>query len=138
MAKLTAAIEAIKMGAVLTIDQPPLRESYIAAIHLLEAAEKVDRDRALRVLATLLKHYVDNSTPQYNGPQFTNIPELDAALEAGAIKEIRALIESLPEPGPAKTEESNDELLARLDRQIRDDRLDEAHPLDPEKTEKPK
>jgi hypothetical protein len=60
-----------------------------AAIRVLEAAGKVDKTRAIRVLATLLQVYVEE--------EGRLIPELEQALKDGAVIEIRALLEALPE-----------------------------------------
>lgn len=56
---------------------------------LIEAAGKVDGRRAIRTLATLLQVYVE--------AEGRLIPELEEALRGGAVIEIRALLESLPE-----------------------------------------
>jgi hypothetical protein len=57
---------------------------------LLETAGGVDKARAIRVLATLLQRYV-------MGMETITIPELENDLKAGAVKEIRALLASIPD-----------------------------------------
>jgi len=61
-----------------------------AAIRILEAAGKVDKDRALRVLATLLQRYVMG---------MGTMPELERDLADGAAKQIRALLDAIPDGG---------------------------------------
>jgi hypothetical protein len=56
---------------------------------VLEAAGAVDKERDLRVLATLLKVYVEADGML--------IAELEQALEDGAVKEIRALLSAIPD-----------------------------------------
>lgn len=69
-------------------ESPSVCEEFRQAIAILEAAGKVDKNRGLAVLATLLQSYVLGRT---------TILSLEKDLEDGAIKEIRALLESLPE-----------------------------------------
>ena len=66
-----------------------VRKSCHVSIPVLEAAGKVDGRRAIRTLATLLQVYVE--------AEGRLIPELEEALRGGAVIEIRALLESLPE-----------------------------------------
>ena len=61
------------------------------AATVLEAAGKVDKDRALRVLATLLQRYVMG---------MGTMPELERDLADGAARQIRALLEALPDEEP--------------------------------------
>ena len=56
---------------------------------LIEAAGKVDKGRAIRTLATLLLVYTES--------EGRIIPALEKALKDGAVREIRALLEALPE-----------------------------------------
>ncbi|MBE3040303.1 MAG: hypothetical protein IMZ62_16015 [Chloroflexi bacterium] len=60
-----------------------------AAIRVLETAGAMDKKRALRVLATLLRVYVEADG--------ILIPELEEALTGGAVREIRALLEAIPD-----------------------------------------
>jgi hypothetical protein len=75
---------------------------FTVAIRFLEAAGKINRDRDLRVLATLLKVYVQGEP----------IPELEQGLKGGAVREIRALLEALPdgEGGYERRHEAHKEL----------------------------
>jgi len=91
MSKLTAAIELLDSAAVAEEnDWPDNAAIYRIALRILEAAEGVDKDRAIRTLSSLLKFYVENS------PDHDLCNELEAALNDGAVREIRALLESLP------------------------------------------
>jgi hypothetical protein len=65
-------------------------EDYSRWQSLIEAAGGVDKARAIRVLATLLQRYVMGKG---------TIPELERDLEAGALREIRALLEAIPNGG---------------------------------------
>lgn len=64
-------------------------EQLRLVISFLGVAGGVDKERAISVLATLLKYYVMRGV--INKP-------LEQALKDGAVKEIRALLEALPEP----------------------------------------
>ena len=55
---------------------------------ILEGAGRVDKDRAIRTLATLLLVYTES--------EGRIIPALEKALKDGAVREIRALLEALP------------------------------------------
>lgn len=59
-----------------------------SAIRVLEAAGKVDKGRAIRTLATLLLVYTESGRI---------IPALEQALKDGAVREIRVLLEALPD-----------------------------------------
>lgn len=74
-----------------------VKDDYESAIRVLEAAGKINRDRDLRVLATLLKVYVQGEP----------IPELEQGLKGGAVREIRALLDALPD-GEGEKKERNE------------------------------
>ena len=129
MTKLTAAKadphSAEKIMAVPRLVDIMNRLGWKNSARILEAAEGVGEDAGM-CLKFLDRVTEDEDIRSYSGRKIF------------PLSQIRALVESLSEPDLAKTEGPNDRKLAELDRQIRDDRLDEAHPLDPEKTEKPK
>jgi hypothetical protein len=82
------AISYLRVGRAL--DGGPT-SSYDRAIDVLEWAEKVeavDRGRAIRVLATLLMAYVKSGS---------EVPELEQDLKDGAVREIRSVLEGLPD-----------------------------------------
>jgi hypothetical protein len=82
-----AAINVIKLW-LFTHEGASEKEQLGQAICVLEAAGKVDKERSIRTLATLLQVYVE--------AEGRLIPELEEALRGGAVIEIRALLESLP------------------------------------------
>jgi DNA-binding transcriptional ArsR family regulator len=79
--------EAMEEAVILGLDEEIA--SIDVSLAVLEAAGGVDKERDLRVLATLLKVYVEADGML--------IAELEQALEDGAVKEIRALLEAIPD-----------------------------------------
>ena len=88
-------------------------------------------------IRSLISHYGDGG-PKVNKKQaLEHIKEVikvwgDAGIEIATMMELDWLRSIGVEVEEEKSEKSNDEMLARIDRQIRDARMDETYPSKPE------